>query len=208
MALTKLNTRSLADASVTSAKISLGDTARRQIFTSSGTFTVPTGVTQIWVSLCGGGGDGQNQGANESGGGGAGGMYIPRTVTAGTAITVTIGAGGSGTFGGGAHGVDGNDTSFGTSGQGWYLLAKGGDGSGTQYGGAQYESEAAGYSTTRPISGGGRGIPHKSGGSVFGEGNKSGSSGTYWMGYGVGGAGGQSGHNGQGGSSGMVVVEW
>ena len=36
----------------------------KKLFTASGTFTVPTGVTQVWVSLCGGGGNG---GAGTSG---------------------------------------------------------------------------------------------------------------------------------------------
>ena len=43
---------------------------RGQVFASSGTFTIPTGVTAIKVTVCGGGGGG---GASQQGGGAAGG---------------------------------------------------------------------------------------------------------------------------------------
>ena len=75
---------------------------KREVFHSSGTFTVPNGVNKLYVSICGGGGDGQNQGSNQSGGGGAGGLFVPVFVYPGAVISVTLGAGGSGTFGGGA----------------------------------------------------------------------------------------------------------
>ena len=176
--------------------------SRRQVFTSSGTFTVPSGITKVYVSICGGGVDGQNQGSNQSGGGGAGVLWLERTVTSGTAIAVTIGAAGSGTYSGGAHGVDGNDSKFGTSGEGWYIECDGGKGSNTQKGGLHYASEPS------QVSGGGDPTQFGAGGSVFGQGNSRGTNSGTPNGFGVGGAGGDSGHNGQGGAAGYCVVEW
>jgi hypothetical protein len=98
-----------------------GGRLRSQDFTSSGTFTVPAGVTTVWVTMCGGGGSGAGQGSNNGApGGGAGAYYIKRPVevTPGASITVTIGAGGasvlSGVTGNAQVGNDGSATSFGS----------------------------------------------------------------------------------------------
>lgn len=60
-------------------------------FTQNGTFTVPAGITRILVEAWGAGGGGS------SGGGGAAGMYIlsVQDVTAGQALLITLGVGGS-----------------------------------------------------------------------------------------------------------------
>ena len=99
-----------------------------QSFTSSGTFTVPTGVRNVQVLVVGGGGGGGYTGGGGGGGGAV--MFIPNyQVTPGTNITVTVGAGGAynqnggnsqwGThqiaWGGGAGG-SGTDRSFGQPG--------------------------------------------------------------------------------------------
>ncbi len=70
-----------------------------QIFTANGTFTIPTGVTKLKVSVVGGGGaggtaSGENAGA---GGGGAGGMAIKwlTGVTPGNTLSVTRGTAGN-----------------------------------------------------------------------------------------------------------------
>jgi uncharacterized protein YjdB len=83
-------------------------------FTSSGTFTVPTGVHRIIVECWGGGGGGgnaQHGGAGTSrGGGGAGGAYTIKTLTGVSGnYTVTVGSGGSG-------GNAGSASWFGTAG--------------------------------------------------------------------------------------------
>jgi len=67
-----------------------------QIFTSTGSFTVPLGVTKVWVTGVGGGG---SAGTNTSCVGGAGGngakaFRQPITVTPGSVHTVTVGVGG------------------------------------------------------------------------------------------------------------------
>ena len=101
-----------------------------QSFTSSGTFSVPTGVTAVDVLVVGGGGAGGN---HHGAGGGAGGLiYRPGfTVTPGSTISVTVGAGGTGTANfpapdnpGGLAGASGQDSVFST------LTAKGGGGGG------------------------------------------------------------------------------
>jgi hypothetical protein len=86
-----------------------------QTVTANGNFTVPAGVTKIYVSACAGGGGGggsagNNGVANQAGGGGGGGagqwiIRSPYTVTPGQVIAITIGAGGS-AGGGGAAGVN------------------------------------------------------------------------------------------------------
>lgn len=73
----------------------------QQTFTSSGTFTVPAGVTSISVLAIGGGGGGgggDDDKSDEPGGGGGGGSlaYGSWTTSAGTQYSVTIGSGGSG----------------------------------------------------------------------------------------------------------------
>lgn len=76
-----------------------------QTFTSSGTWTAPSGVTAINYIVCGGGGGGgagvnatANGNYNFPTGGGAGGEVLRGTlsVTPGTAYSITVGAGGAG----------------------------------------------------------------------------------------------------------------
>ena len=95
-------------------------------FTSSGTFSVPSGITAVDVLVVGGGGGG---GADHGGGGGAGGLiFFPEyPVTPGGTVSVTVGCGGF--RGCGANpapqrAIPGQDSVFGT------LTAKGGGGGG------------------------------------------------------------------------------
>jgi hypothetical protein len=75
------------------------------VYTSVGshTFTVPSDVTQVFVSGCGGGG-GSYSGGWGTGGGGAGATFRARVtgLTPGQNITVTVGGGGSSGGNGGA----------------------------------------------------------------------------------------------------------
>ncbi len=103
-----------------------------QVFNSSGTFTVPAGITRIMVELWGAGGGGGGGGGSTSsstmggsGGGAGAGGYVKDilSVTPGASITVTIGIGGAGGQGGqwfnlnhdGLPGANGGNTSFGTT---------------------------------------------------------------------------------------------
>jgi hypothetical protein len=91
-----------------------------QSFTSSGTWTCPANVYNVWVSGYGGGGGGGAQGtaANPASLGGGGGGSLQSTyivaVTPGTTYSITVGAGGSGGSGGGAAGGNGGNTTFDT----------------------------------------------------------------------------------------------
>ena len=90
---------------------------RKAVFTANGTYTVPAGVTTLWVSGCAGGGGGSGGGASNSATGGAGsgagggaGEPILRqeySVAPGDSISITIGAGGAGGAGGAADGGSG-----------------------------------------------------------------------------------------------------
>ena len=113
-----------------------------QVFTSSGTFTIPAGVTKVKVTVVGGGGAGCGALAYMGPGGGGGGTAIEiiSSLTPGGTVAVTVGAGGVGANGtgptggtssfasycsatGGAGGVSGGLSSIGGSGG----LGSGGD---------------------------------------------------------------------------------
>jgi hypothetical protein len=112
-------------ATVTSAFTGIGG----QVFTSSGTFTVPAGVTAVKATVigAGGGGGGTASGNSACGGGGGGGggtSYVYVTgLTAGGTVTVTVGTAGTG--GSGGAGGAGGTSSFGA-----YASSTGGGGGG------------------------------------------------------------------------------
>jgi hypothetical protein len=104
-------------------------TPTSESFTSSGTFSVPSGVSVVDVLVVGGGGSG---GYQHAGGGGAGGLVFRPAfpVTPGGTVSVTVGCGGAGAPGSQPTypNRNGQDSVFGT------LTAKGGGqgGSGCQ----------------------------------------------------------------------------
>lgn len=107
-----------------------------QEFTSSGTWTKPTGCRFIYVEAIGAGGGGgsgakRNQINISGGGGGAGGLRLERLMPASmvsSTVAVTVGSGGSG---GSATTVEGSNGNGGTNGGntlfGSYVKAYGGD---------------------------------------------------------------------------------
>lgn len=108
------------DAAGVLSKLGLGGVTslRSATFTASGSWTCPSGVTQILLDGCGGGGGGScgaGSAANGNGGGGAS-SVIGRVVTVvpGTIYTITIGAGGSGGTSSSTTGTAGGTSSFGT----------------------------------------------------------------------------------------------
>lgn len=136
-------------------------TQQTQAFTSTGTFTVPAGVSRIEVLLVGGGGGAGGIGAISgavhaaSGGGGGGGVNRQiLTVTPSTSYTVTIGGGGSGGIGSSStDSTNGSESSFGV------LMYAGGGGRG---GSNQFGTGAGGDGT----GGGGGGAAGSSGGTL------------------------------------------
>lgn len=75
--------------------------SKSQAFTADGTFTVPAGVSLVWLMMIGGGSSGgQASTSGPSTGGGAGGsagelcIRRPLTVTPGATIAISIGSGG------------------------------------------------------------------------------------------------------------------
>lgn len=82
-----------------------------QFFSSSGTFTAPTGVTMVYVTMVGGGGGG-GQDQEKGGGSGAYCIKVPYAVTPGNSYAVVVGAGGTGDAHTGDGGTDGGETSF------------------------------------------------------------------------------------------------
>jgi hypothetical protein len=96
--------------------------ASMQVFGTSGTFIVPSGVSRVRVKVIGGGGAGGTHATMPGGGGGAGGQavsIIPGFV-AGTAVPVTVGAAGVGSP------TPGNGGNGGTSSFGVFVSATGG----------------------------------------------------------------------------------
>ena len=120
----------------------VSDATGQQLFTSSGTFTVPTGVTSIVVVCVGAGGGGGGSGdVDETGGGGGGGAlaYVNSiTTTPGESLTVAAGGGGGG-GGANAAGAAGGNSSLSRGGT---VLCEAGGGSGGL--GGRSSSNAAG----------------------------------------------------------------
>lgn len=108
--------------------IDLPDSARDyQAFTSSGTWTKPTGAEFIYAEVWSGGGGGANNTASSTNEmGGSGGEFVSgwfRASALGATETVTVGAGGAGAANGAvADGSTGGASSFGT-----WLAAVGGN---------------------------------------------------------------------------------
>lgn len=184
----------------------LGGVNGFQVFTTSGTFTVPTGFTKFIVRAVGGGKNAtQSVSTSSTGASGNGADYAESLVTLTVAtVTVTIGANGS----------TGGDTTFGS-----YLLAKGAGSASTNIGSVIVSGEPAGngFATgSGTFSGkGGNSMFGYGGTGVFGSnGTANGTAGNNAVGYGAGGSGNA---NGSGvtnfgsagtGTSGLLLISW
>lgn len=185
-----------------------------QVFTSSGTFTIPSGVTKVKITALGGGGGGAGVpgscGFTVAYNGGYGGTAIAYVtgLTPGDTISITVGAAGTA----GASGNNAGGTG-GTSSAASYASASGGVGGGISGG----INGAGGAGTIGTFLGKGSpgGIFSNVNGSLFGIGGAirtSDGTGNAGTGYGAPGSGGAtssgSSFAGGAGSAGMVLVEW
>jgi len=107
-----------------------------QTFTSSGTWTRPTGITKVIMEVQGGGGCGGKAPSGNEGGGGGGGGYAKKflDVSSISTSTITVGAAGtssgSPTAGGNSVWSDGTNTITGTGGGAGTASSGGAGGSG------------------------------------------------------------------------------
>ena len=192
-----------------------GGFSNMQVFTSSGTFTVPAGITKAKVTVVGGGGGGggANSGSYAGGGGAGGGAAIEIVTGLSGTVSVTVGSGGSGGNYGSGYGGTGGTSSFGaycsaTGGAG----GKGGEASSTSIGSlggigsggdmnirggagmARVSATATGAGGNSILGGGGNGVQSAAG--VAGGA------------YGGGGGGSSDNRIGAVGASGVVIVEY
>jgi hypothetical protein len=185
-----------------------GGFANMQVFTGSGTFTIPAGVTKVKVTVVGGGGNGANGGsALGSGGGGGGGggaaIEIISGLTPLSTVSVTVGGvAGTSSFGAYCSATGGASGSGGTAGAG-------GVGSGGQLniGGAHGTWPTSTSGSSAAYGEGGNGGSSFLGGG--GSANTASNNGTSGQSYGGGGGGGStSGGSGGSGAAGVVFVEY
>lgn len=190
-----------------------------QVFTSSGTFTVPSGVTRLFVEVVGGGGNG---GAatfdyGDTGAGAGGGGYAAELLTGltpGSNVSVSVGAaGGTSSFGaylsasGGSNGAPSGDGGGGAGGvgSGGHINVRGGAGTaGNAITSSTDDTDILESGTGgASVYGGGGAGRHK------GDGGGTGRSGGQ---YGGGGGGaltlGSTDYNGGSGAPGVVTVRW
>jgi len=187
--------------------------AAATVFTTTGTFTIPTGVTEVKVTVVGGGGGGGGgtTGAcvtyNGIGGGGGGAAVKWLTgLTPGSTIAVTVGTGGAGGSGGaGATGIT-SSVASGTQTISTVSATGGVGGSGTGGITALGGTGAAGDLNI----GGDAGNVYTGGTSIVGGGGSCGVSGTGTAGRLYGGGGGGSGVSltGAAGAAGAVFFEY
>jgi hypothetical protein len=205
-----------------------------QVFTSSGTFTVPTGITKVKVTVVGGGGgSGASRAdtcctfpATSGGGGGGAAIEIISGLTPGGTVSVTVGAGGTAGTSAAVNGGTGGTSSFGA-----YCSATGGSGSASKTNVGDFYSYSGGLGSGGDLNirggygsacaqipgefGGGNGGASILGGGVVGFNGQYVNVGTAGGAYG-GGAGGSKNQPGAGvlvyagaaGAAGVVIVEY
>ena len=189
------------------------------VFTSNGTFTIPSGVTAVKMTIVGGGGAGavgsNACGPSFNGGSGAGGgaaIKFLTGLTSGNTLSVTIGAGGTSASGPGGSGGT-SQVASGT--QSITTVSASGGGGGIQTAAA---AAVGGVGSNGDLNIGGQGgmsvtseNSQVGGSSIFGGGaGNPASAGTGVAGrpYGGGGSGGQNSPPGGAGAAGVVLFEY
>ncbi|MDF2927873.1 MAG: hypothetical protein K0Q75_111 [Anaerospora sp.] len=206
-----------------------------QLFTSSGIFTIPAGVTKVFITLSGGGGGGSGGTRGAYGGrGGSGEFKFQRqiNVSPGNNVSVTVGGAGIGGRGSTTTTPTTAGSSGGVSSFGEYITASGGGGgqpitNGTSFSSPDFFGKNGAVSDYAIGGIGGAGITLIShlladdaqpgnGGNGATSYNNNGQNGTHATLYGSSGGGGGgtepgsggAGGNGGNGMSGFVLVEW
>ncbi len=113
------------------AGTAFADYSATSTYTTSGTFIVPAGVTNLTIDIVGGGGGGAGGAFTYGGGGGGSGSSISNasmSVTPGQSIPYIIGTGGNGGASGSFSSNGGNGGNGGTSYFGFLIFANGGNG--------------------------------------------------------------------------------
>lgn len=158
------------------------------LYTSDDTFTVPTGVTKVYLTMVGGGGGGGGAAASGTnyGGGGASGAWLvnyPFTVTPAAELAIQVGDAGAGGAAGDNDGSNGQATIFDTGGSSITCAGGNGGKSGSVHTGGV---AVGGYNAGTPPAGGGYTIVSGTGGTATGTTAGGGGGGTP---FGSGGAG-------------------
>lgn len=195
--------------------------ATSTIFTSSGTWVKPDGVTTVKVTVVGGGGGGGDCGSTSgdggAGGGGAGG-YAEAVVVVSGNVTVTVGAAGAASGNGGNSSFAGDVTVTSNGGTGGTDDAGDGGGATGGAGGTTTNGDLGitGQAGSRAAVGTAYWMPSIGGSNPLGQGGQPANSesavGVAATGYGGGGSGGADtttvARVGGVGTQGVVIVEW
>jgi hypothetical protein len=189
-----------------------------QAFTSTGTFTIPTGITRVKVTVVGAGGGGAGGYGGGGGGGGTAIAFLTGLVSGNTLLVSAIGAGGNGSSGLGSGSAGGTSTvasgtqtistisaSGGSGGTGGSSSNPGGIG-GIGSGGTVNIAGQGGGGYANSGSMGGTGGSSTMGGGGIGSATGSSAQGGY--GGGGGAAGNNTGQSGGNGAQGIVIFEW
>ena len=178
-----------------------------QSFTSNGTFTIPTGVTALKVTVVGGGGGGGNNGSS----GGAGGQAISYLtgLTPSNTIAVTVGAAGTAGIANNAAGGSGGTSSVASGTQAITTVTCTG-GAGSASGSNQNVIVAGGTATNGSININGAAGALYGGSTMLGNGGivDVNNTSSNAVGYGSGGYGQAYGTSGGVGRGGIVIFEW
>ena len=212
MALTKIEASNIAAGAVASSGFN-----SVQVFTASGSWTRPAGITKVIVEVLGGGSSGAASADLDDASGGGGGGYARKfvDVSSVTASVITVGAGGTAVTAAPNVGIVGGASSWVDTASGGSLTLTGAGAAAPSNGGyAQDGTGGTGTNGDINIQGGdgfnsGNNIG-KGGDSVFGFGGNQGITGQaaagVARGYGAGGGGGKGVNSGAG--TGGIVIVW